>query len=64
MMISQVTGRPEATKGLDDAWGAVGEAQMRRLLIFWRSKLRAQLLRLAYQPLSSHGHLVGRTGDQ
>jgi hypothetical protein len=63
-MISQVTGRPDATKGLDDAWGAVGEAQMRRLLICWQSKLRVQLLKLAYQPLSSHGDLVGRTGDQ
>ena len=58
-MISQVTGRPEDTKGLDDAWGTVGEAQMRRLLICWRSKLRPQLLTLAYQPLSNYDDLVG-----
>jgi len=58
-MISQVTGRPEATEGLDDAWGDAGEAQMRRLSTHWRSKLRAELRRFAYQPLGHHSGSEG-----
>jgi len=63
-MFSQVTGRPETTEGIDDAWGDAGEAQMRRLLTHWRSKLRAELLGFAYQPLSGHGDLREGTGDR
>lgn len=63
-MISRVTGRPEATEGLDDAWGDVGEAQTRRLLTYWRSRLRAELLGFAYQPLSGHGDPREGTGDR
>ena len=63
-MFSQVTGRPEATEGLDDAWGDAGEAQMRRLSTCWRSQLRAELLGFAYQPLSDHRDLREGPGDR
>jgi hypothetical protein len=63
-MISQVTGRPESTGGLDDAWGDAGEAQMRRLSTYWRSKLRAELRSFAYQPLGHHGDPEGESAGR
>ena len=54
-MFSQLTGRPEATEGLDEAWGDVGKSQMYRLQDYWRTKLKGELLRFAHQPLSSYG---------
>jgi hypothetical protein len=54
-IFSQLTGRPEATEGLDDAWGDVGKSQMYRLQDYWRTKLKGELLGFAHQPLSSYG---------
>jgi hypothetical protein len=54
-IFSRLTGRPEATEGLDDAWGDVGRSQMLRLQDYWRTKLKEQLLRFAYRPLNSYG---------
>ena len=54
-MFSQLTGQPEATEGLDDAWGEVGKSQMYRLQDYWRTKLKWELLEFAHKPLSSYG---------
>jgi len=54
-IFSQLTGQPEATEGLDDAWGDVGKSQMYRLQDYWRTKLKGELLEFAHQPLSSYG---------
>jgi hypothetical protein len=54
-MFSRLTGRPETTEGLDDAWGDAGESQMRNLQAYWQTKLRTELVKFAYQPLSSYG---------
>ncbi len=55
-IFSQLTGRPEATEGLDDAWDDIGEVQMYRLQDYWRTKLKGELSRFAHQPLSSYGN--------
>ena len=54
-IFSQLTGRPEATDGLDDAWGDVGKSQMYRLQDYWRTTLKGELAQFAYQPLSRYG---------
>ncbi len=54
-IFSLLTGRPEATEGIDDAWGKLGRAQMNRLQDHWRTRLRGELLEFAYQPLGSYG---------
>ncbi len=53
-IFSQLTGKPEATEGLDDAWGDVGKSQMHRLQDYWQTKLKEELRRFAYQPLRSY----------
>lgn len=59
-----LTGRPESTEGLDEAWGDVGKSHMRRLRDYWRTKLRGELLRFAYHPLNSYGESGGEaTGE-
>jgi hypothetical protein len=60
-MFSRLTGRPETTEGLDDAWGDAGESQMRNLQAYWQTKLRSELVKFAHQPLSSYGDC--REGD-
>jgi hypothetical protein len=50
-----LTGAPEATEGLDDAWGDLGKSQTRRLQNYWRTNLKGKLLPFAHQPLSSYG---------
>jgi hypothetical protein len=52
---SRLTGRPDATEGLDDAWGDAGESQARRLRMYWRTTLKRELLGFAHQPLGSYG---------
>jgi hypothetical protein len=54
-MFTQLTGKPEATEGFDEAWGDVGKSQMYRLQDYWQTKLKGELLRFAQQPLSSYG---------
>lgn len=54
-IFSQLTGQPEATEGLDDAWGDVVQSQMYRLQDYWRTKLKGELLEFTYKPLSSYG---------
>ncbi len=54
-MFLRLTGGAGASEGLDDAWGAVGGAQARRLQNYWRTKLGGELLAFAYQPLDSYG---------
>ncbi len=52
---SRLTGKPEATEGLDDAWGDVGKSQMNRLQDYWRTKLKGELTTFTHQPLSDYG---------
>ena len=54
-IFSQLTGKPEATEGLDDAWGDAGKRQIDRLQDYWRTRLKGELLKFAYHPLSSYG---------
>jgi hypothetical protein len=54
-IFSQLTGQPEATEGLDEAWGDIGRSQVHRLQDYWRRKLKGKLLTFAHQPLSSYG---------
>lgn len=54
-MFSRMTGKPETVEGLDDAWGDIGESQMRRLQHYWQMKLREEVLRFAHQPLGNYG---------
>jgi len=54
-IFSQLTGQPEATEGLDEAWGEVDRSQMYRLQNYWRTRLKGELLEFAYAPLSSYG---------
>lgn len=54
-IFSRLTGQPEATKGLDDAWGDVGSSQIYRLQDYWQTKLKGELLEFAYRPLGSYG---------
>ncbi len=54
-IFSIITGISEATEGLEDIWGDVGGAQIRRLEDYWRTKLEGELTRFAYHPLLSHG---------
>jgi hypothetical protein len=53
-IFSRLTGRPESLEGLDEAWGEVGESQIRRLQDHWQTKLKSELLEFAYQPLLTH----------
>ena len=53
-IFSQLTGRPEATEGLAEAWGDVGKSQMYRLQNCWRTKLKVELLRFAHSPLLTY----------
>jgi hypothetical protein len=57
-IFSQLTGKPEATEGLEDAWGDVGTSQMYRLQDYWQTKLKGELLSSAYRPLSDYGEEV------
>lgn len=61
-IFSRLTGRPESPEGLDDAWGAVGKSQIRRLQDHWQTKLRGELLEFAHQPLLSHQMPNGEGG--
>ncbi len=54
-IFSLITGKPEVTEGLEDAWSDVGKAQMRRLQDYWRMKLKGELAQFAYHPLNSYG---------
>ena len=54
-IFSRLAGRAEVSEGLDEAWGDAGEAQARRLQVYWQTKLRGELLEFARQPLDTHG---------
>lgn len=54
-IFSLVTGIAEATEGLNDAWGHLGQSQMQRLRAYWKTKLKGELLRFAHQPLQIYG---------
>ncbi len=53
-IFSQLTGKPEATEGLDEAWSDVGKSQIYRLQDYWQTKLKEELLEFAHQPLRSY----------
>jgi len=48
-----MTRQPEATEGLDEAWGDVGRAQIHRLQDYWQTKLKEELREFSYQPLTT-----------
>jgi len=59
---SFLTGRPQGTRGLDEAWGDVGQSEIDRLRGYWRKKLSKELQVFAYQPLATYGQVFYAEG--